>query len=255
MIRILIVDDEPLACEELKRLVLSDKECEVAGIAANGEEALRLVESCKPDAVFLDIDMPGLNGLEVASQLARWEHPPRVVFATAHNEYAMNAFDLSAIDYVLKPYQPERIQKALNRLKEVLKVREGFRDRLIALEDTLIRKGMLKKLAGHRRNSKERIVLDPLEVLYFQAELSEVFAHQESGELIVKSTLKELLENLDPSQFAQTHKAYIVNIGKVEKVSPLFSGNFEVLLKDPKRTKIPLSRRYAKGLKTLLGGW
>ena len=255
MIRIMIADDEPLACEELKRLVLTDQEYQVVGTAANGEEALRLVASSKPDAIFLDIDMPGLNGLEVASRLAQWEHPPRIVFATAHNEYAMAAFDLSAIDYVLKPYQPERIQKALDRLKEVLKSREGFRDRLIALEDTLIRKGMLKKLAGHRRNSKERIVLDPLEVLYFQAELSEVFAHQESGELIVKSTLKELLENLDPSQFAQTHKAYIVNLGKIEKVSPLFGGNFEILLKDLKRTKIPLSRRYAKNLKALLGAW
>ena len=255
MIRILIADDEPLASEALKRLVLADKECQVVGTAANGEEALRLVESQDPQAIFLDIDMPGLNGLEVASRLAQWEHPPRVVFATAHNEYAMDAFDLSAIDYVLKPYQPERIQKALNRLKDVLKGGGGFRDRLIALEDTLIRKGMLKKLAGHRRNSKERIVLDPAEVLYFQVRLSEVFAYQESGELIVRSTLKELLENLDASQFAQTHKAYLVNVGKVEKVAPLFSGNFEITLKDPKRTKIPLSRRYAQGLKTLLGGW
>lgn len=255
MIKILIADDEPLALEELKRLISADEDCQVVGTAVNGEDALRGMESHETDAVFLDIDMPGVNGLEVASRLAQWENPPRVVFATAHNEYAMNAFDLSAIDYVLKPYQPERIGKALARLKEVLKSREGFRDRLIALEDTLIRKGMLKKLAGHRRNSKERIVLDPLEVLFFRAELSEVFAHQESGELIIKSTLKELLENLDATQFAQTHKAYIVNIGKVEKVSPLFSGNFEVLLKDPKRTKIPLSRRYAPSLKAILGGW
>ncbi len=256
MIKILIVDDEPLACEELNRLVLADKDCQIAGIAANGEEALRLIESREVDAVFLDIDMPGMNGLEVASWLAQWEHPPRVIFATAHNEYAMKAFDLSAIDYVLKPYQPERIQKALIRLKEVLKVRGGeFRDRLIALEDNLIRKGMLRKLAGHRRNSKERIVLDPMEVLYFQVRLSEVFAYQESGELIVRSTLKELLETLDPAQFAQTHKAYLVNVGKVEKVAPLFSGNFEITLKNSKRTKIPLSRRYSGGLKALLGGW
>ena len=255
MIKILIVDDEPLACEELKRLVLTEKECQVIGIAAHGKEALRLIESLAPNAVFLDIDMPGMNGLEVASKLAQSEHPPRVVFATAHNQYAMDAFDLNAIDYVLKPYKLERIQKALARLREVLKDRGVFRDRLIALEDTLIRKGMLKKLAGHRRNSKERIVLDPAEVLYFQAQLSEVFAYQESGELIVKSTLKELLENLDPAQFAQTHKAYIVNLGRIEKVSPLFSGNFEILLKDSKRTKIPLSRRYAQHIKQVIGNW
>ena len=98
-------------------------------------------------------------------------------------------------------------------------------------------------------------MLDPAEVLYFQAQLSEVFAYQESGELIVKSTLKELLENLDPAQFAQTHKAYIVNLGRIEKVSPLFSGNFEILLKDSKRTKIPLSRRYAQHIKQVIGNW
>lgn len=255
MIKILIVDDESLAREELKRLVLLDKECQVAGVAVNGEEALRGVESHDPDAIFLDIDMPGLSGLEVASRLAQEDHPPLIIFATAFNQYAIDAFDLNAIDYVLKPYQPGRIQRALDRLKEVLKDRVAFRNRLIALEDTLIRKGMLKKLAGHRKNSKERIVLDPREVLYFQVRFSEVFACQESGELIVRSTLKELLENLDPSQFTQAHKAYLVNVAKVEKVAPLFSGNFEITLKDPKHSKIPLSRRYAKSLKTLLGGW
>lgn len=255
MIRILIADDELLAREELARLVAADKECELAGSVENGEEALRFLEGHEVDAVLLDIDMPGVNGLEVASRLAQWDRPPRVIFATAFNQYAIEAFDLNAIDYVLKPYRPERIQKALDRLKNALKEQGVFRDRLIALEDTLIHKGMLRKLAGHRRNSKERIVVDPSEVLYFQAKLSEVFAVLEPGELILRNTLKELLGNLNPSQFAQTHKAYIVNVGKIEKVSPLFSGNFEITLKDPKRTKIPLSRRYAQNLKTLLGGW
>lgn len=254
MIKILIVDDEPLARDEMKRLVLMDKECQIVGTASNGEEALRQIESLEPDAVFLDIEMPGMNGLEVASQLSREEYPPRVVFATAFNQYAIDAFTVNAIDYILKPVAQDRVIKALQRIKAVLKTQEVFREKLIALEDTLIQKGMLKKLVGHRRNSKERIVLDPAEIFYFYAHSAEVFAYLESEEFIVNSTLKELSENLNKSQFAQTHKAYIVNAGKIEKVSPMFSGNYEITLKDAKHTKIPLSRRFAKPIKDLLGG-
>lgn len=254
MIRILIVDDEPLAREELKRILSSDKECQIVGVAPNGEEALRQIESLAPDAVFLDIEMPGMSGLEVASSLSREEHPPRVVFATAFNQYAIDAFTVNAIDYILKPFDSARITQALQRVKKILQTQEVYREKLVALEDTLIQKGMLKKIVGRRRNSKERIVLDPAEIFYFFAHSAEVFAYLESGEFIVNSTLKELNENLNKAQFAQTHKAYIVNVGKIEKVSPMFSGNFEITLKDAKHTKIPLSRRFAKPIKDLLGG-
>ena len=97
--------------------------------------------------------------------------PPRIVFATAFNQYAIDAFKINAIDYILKPYEPDRVQQSLDRIREVLKTQEFYREKFLALEDTLIRKGMLKKIVGHRRNSKERIVLDPAEILYFHAHL------------------------------------------------------------------------------------
>lgn len=255
MIRVMLVDDESLAQEELKRLIACDKEFQVVAAASNGKEALEKIEKGSIDVVFLDIEMPGMNGLEVASSLARTENPPRIVFATAFNQYAIDAFTVNAVDYILKPYQPGRVAQTLERIKEVLKTQEIFRERLIALEDTLIQKGVLKKIVGHARNSKERVVLDPAEIFYFYAHLAEVFAYCAGGEYIVNTTLKELSENLNAAQYAQTHKAYIVNLGKIEKVTPMFSGNFEIVLKDPKHTKIPLSRRYAKSVKSLLGSW
>ncbi|HOW59172.1 MAG TPA: response regulator [Candidatus Omnitrophota bacterium] len=255
MIRVMVVDDEALAREELKRLVMQDRDFTVIDMATNGSEALQKIEKEIPEVVFLDIEMPGPNGLEVASHLASSENPPRIVFATAFNQYAIDAFNMNAIDYILKPYQPERVQKTLDRIKEILKTKEIFKGKLIALEDTLIQKGMLQKVVGHRRNSKERIVLDLTEICYFYAHLAEVFAYSHHGEFIINSTLKELIQNLNAPQYAQTHKAYIVNLSKIEKVTPLFNGNFEITLKDPKQAKIPLSRRYAQHIKALLGSW
>ncbi|MBI4115738.1 MAG: response regulator [Candidatus Omnitrophica bacterium] len=255
MIRVMVVDDEPLAQEELVRLISEDKDFQIISQAGNGAEALQQMKKLPVDVVFLDIEMPRLNGLEVTSRLTEWENPPRVVFATAYHQYAIEAFEANAIDYLLKPYEPSRLKKTLERIKELFKTEKPSRERLISLEDDLIRKGVLKKIVGHKRNAKDRIVLDPTEVYYFFAHLAEVLAYTANGELIVNSTLKELLANLDPAHFAQTHKSYMVNLGQIEKVSPLFSGNFEITLKHPSLPKIPLSRRYAKGIKSRLGSW
>jgi DNA-binding LytR/AlgR family response regulator len=255
VITALIVDDEPLAREELSGLIAEHRDFTVAAFAS-GEEALQVLGEKPTDVVFLDIEMPGLTGLEVASHLATWEQPPLVVFATAYHQYAIEAFEANAIDYLLKPYDPERLAKTLDRIRQHLaQGAASSREKLASLEDYLIRKGNLQKLVGHRRNSKDRIVIDPAQVSYFHAELSEVRARLGEEELIVNSTLKELLARLDPARFAQTHKAYIVNLDKVEKVAPMFSGNFQITLKGPSRSTLPLSRRYARSLKERLGHW
>lgn len=252
----MLADDEPLAQEELSRLIAEDKDFQVVAKASNGTEALEKLKGAQADVIFLDIEMPGLNGLEVASRLAEdWEKPPLVVFATAYHEYAVKAFEANAIDYILKPYDPERLKKALARAKTFLQSKASAKEQLISLVDYSVQKGLLRRLIGRRRLSKERVFVDPGQVYYFHAELAEVWARLENEELLIHSTLKELLQNLDPAHFCQTHKAHIVNLDKIEKVSPMFSGNFEIILKDSKHSKIPLSRRYAKKLKQLLGGW
>ena len=255
MIRVMVVDDETLSREELIRLIGENPQFQVVTSASNGTEALEKMKKTEVDVIFLDIEMPGLTGLEVASRFAEWEKPPLVVFVTAYHEYAVQGFEANAIDYILKPYDPERLKKALTRVKEFLKNKIPAKEKLISLEDYLIQKGVLKKLIGRRRKSKERIVIEPTQLYYFHAELAEVFAHLENEDLIVNMTLKDLLANLDPARFAQTHKAYIVNLDKIEKVSPMFSGNFQITLKDSKKTTVPLSRRYARHLKQLLGNW
>lgn len=255
MIRAVVADDEPLAQEELTHLIEADREFQIVGRARNGKEALDQIRRGHADVVFLDIEMPGLNGLEVASRLAEWQNPPLVIFATAYDRYAIDAFETHAIDYILKPYESKRLTKTFEHVRERLKAKRPTRESLLSLEDYLIRKGTLKKLVGHRRNSKDRAVIDPSEVHFFSAKLSEVLARVGDEELIVNSTLKEVLAQLEPTRFVQTHKSYVVNLDQVEKVSPLFSGNFQITLRDPKLPKIPVSRRFAKKLKGSLPSW
>ncbi len=256
MIRVMLVDDEPLAQEELTRLISQDKEFQVMANAHSGTEALEKLKTTPAEVVFLDIEMPGANGLEVAGRLAEeWEKPPLVVFATAYHEYAVKAFEANAIDYILKPYDPERLKKTLARVKAFLQSKASSKEKLMSLVDYSVQKGLLRRLIGRRRLSKERVFVDPAQVYFFHAELAEIWARVENEDLLINSTLKELLQTLDPAHFCQTHKAYVVNLDKIEKVSPMFSGNFEIILKDSKHSKLPLSRRYAKKLKQLMGGW
>jgi two-component system, LytTR family, response regulator LytT len=255
MITVIIVDDEPLARQELARLIRLEKDFEIVGEAESGDTALELVQKIKPDLLFLDIEMPGLSGLEVASKLSEWENPPRVVFATAYHQYAVEAFEANAIDYILKPFEPLRIKKALDRVRKTVSKSDSSRQNLVSLQDHFIQKGILKKLTGHERNRKDRIVIDPSEVYFFSADAEEVVAHLGQQDLIIGASLKDVLSQLDPEKFSQTHKSYIVNLDKVQKVSPMFSGNYEITLKPPHTSKVPISRRFASGIKKLLGLW
>lgn len=255
-IPVLIADDEPLAREELARLILQDGSFDLIAQAASGEEALsKLKTDSSIRVVFLDIDMPGPNGLQVASRLSDWPEPPLVVFATAYNQYAVEAFETNAVDYILKPYDPERLKKTFAKIKHSMGRKGEAREKLLALDRDLVQKQIIKKLVGHERNRKDRIVIHPEEVYYFHAKFTEVTARLKDRELVVNATLKELLSCLDAEKFAQTHKSYIVNLDKVEKVSPMFSGNFEVSLRGIPEIKLPLSRRYSRQVKSLLGNW
>jgi two-component system response regulator LytT len=255
MIRVILVDDEPLALEELSRLIGTDAEFEIVARASDGKEALEEIKKTPVDVAFLDIDMPGLNGLEVADRLASdWETPPLVVFATAHNQYAIEAFEANAVDYILKPFDPERLNKTLARIKEELKSRHLVKEKIYNVEDYLIQKKVLKKLVGRKRLSREKVIIDPHQVYFFHARLADVTAQLTEDEFLVNNTLKELAANLDQRHFTQVHKAYIVNLDRVEKVIPLFSGNYQVSMKGGKFL-VPLSRRYVKKMKQLLRTW
>jgi len=255
MLKIVIADDEPLAREELHRMLQGFENCRVVASVKDGEEALKTLKKSEADAVFLDIEMPGMNGLETASRLAEWPDPPLVVFATAYDQYAVMAFEANAIDYLLKPYDAKRLEKTIQRLEAKAAEGKGSRNALQGLEKDLIQRGMLKKLACHKRNAKDRIVVNPEDVYFIRVQYTDVIAQLADQELMVSGTLKDLLDLLGNCGFAQTHKSYAVNLNKVQKVSPMFSGNFELTLNHSSMPKIPLSRRYAAAIKARLAQW
>lgn len=253
-IKLVLADDESLAREDLMRMLSSEADFEVIGQASDGKQALELARRLKPDVVFLDIDMPFLTGIEVALELAQDPSPPRVVFSTAFDQYAVDAFEANALDYILKPCRQDRLKKALEKIKTHFSAGQK-QNGLGKLEGSFLKKGLIQKIAARQKNSKEKMVLDPAEIDFFHAESAEVFAHIKGQDFIVSLTLKELAEGLESRGFAQCHKAYIVNLSRVQKISPLFSGNYQIILKTSDAPKVPLSRRYAGHVRSQLGGW
>lgn len=252
--KLLIVDDEKAARDDLIALLQKHADFDVVATAANGQDALKKLAAEKIDAVFLDIDMPGMSGLELAGALSAWQDPPRVVFATAHNQYAVAAFEANAVDYILKPYHESRIAKALEKIRASIRAGVSNQTSLEGLGKSLFEKGLVKKMVVHKKNSRDRMVIDPMDCDYFHAESAEVFVRTAGHDYIVNMTLKNLTVSLAAQGFAPCHKAYLINLEKIEKISPLFNGNFEILLKNNSE-KIPLSRRFAKDIRSKIGGW
>ena len=252
MINALIVDDEILVRNQLKRYLEAEADFKVIGEAEDGEDAILAIKDLKPQVVFLDIHIPGLDGLKVAQILSEFKTPPLVVFATAYDKYAVQAFETKALDYLLKPYEQTRFKNVCGRIRLALESESVVKEKLRSLTGFL-ENAKPPKILGYKRGSKERIFLNPNEILYFHAKLTEVVAYLKNGEeLLVNNNLKSLIKTLDPKKFQRSHKAYIINLDYVEKASPLFSGNFELILKDDSKARVPLSRRFANKLKKFL---
>ena len=252
MISTFIVDDETPARDELKRFLQTEADFKLVGEAKDGSEALQGIQTAHPHVVFLDIHMPELNGLEVASKLSEMEHPPFIVFVTAYDQYAIRAFEVNALDYILKPYDRDRFIKTCEKVREALKDRSAVKEQLISLR-TYLEEGKPLKITGRKRSSKDKVFIHQGDVLYFHVKLTEVSAHMKNGdELLVNATLKSLMPMLDSNRFQQAHRAYVVNLDQIEKVSPLFGGNYTIFLKGGTAAQIPMSRRYAQKLKKLL---
>ncbi|PIQ87216.1 MAG: hypothetical protein COV74_01460 [Candidatus Omnitrophica bacterium CG11_big_fil_rev_8_21_14_0_20_45_26] len=250
---VLLVDDEPLAREGLKRLLGACHDVRVVGEAADGKEAMEKVRDLHPQIVFLDIRMPKMSGLEVAAEVSKLETPPVIVFATAYDDYAVKAFELSAVDYILKPYEKERILKAMDRAKALLGQTEVLKDQFQVLNRAVSKGSYLDRICGYQADNKDRSFFDVMSVVYFHAELADVYAHLKEGKTyLVKSTLKELITKLNPKKFFQVHKAHIVNTEFVEKISPASSGNFVIHLKHSDQKTVPLSRRFARPFRDAL---
>jgi len=243
---VLIVDDESPARDRLRRMLAEIETVEVIGEAESGTQAVEMIEREKPDLVLLDIQMPGLDGFEVIEALA---DPPPVIFVTAYDEYAIRAFEVNALDYLLKPFSRERLEKAIRRAQEARGEEHDFATRLGPLLESLAAQGRyLTRLAVRDR---DRIrVLDVDEVDWIGVEGERVLVHAGDKAYPIRRTLAELEARLDPAHFFRAHRSAIVNLDRVEEVIPWFKGSHKLRLTTG--AEVDLSRTRARALRRIL---
>jgi DNA-binding LytR/AlgR family response regulator len=237
-----LAEDEPVLRTQLKELLAAAwPELEVVAEAEDGFQAMRALEEHHPDVLFLDIQMPGRTGLEVARHASGRHH---VVFVTAHDEYAVAAFEEGAVDYVMKPIDAARLATACERVKKRLASAPASLDRLLAelARLTAQKSSYLRWINASLGSDVKLITVD--EVLYFQSDTKYTRVVTQDGESLIRKSLKELLDELDPASFWQIHRSTIVNVGAIAGVSRDFGGHLIVKLKNRKET-LPVSQPFA----------
>jgi len=256
-LRVFVADDEPLAREELCFLIGQAGALEIVGQAADGVEALRMIGELRPDLVFLDMQMPGLNGLEVAQRLIQAEVLPQLVFVTAFNQYAVDAFSVSAVDYLLKPVVPAVFEQAVDKVRRRIASEQAARlplapadlERVIeAVQARQERRDQIAIRVG------ERFVLVRAEEIVHASVVDEtliVVTNSVSGTSNYR-TLDELQARLDPAVFWRVHRSHLVNITNIKEIVPWYSRNYILKMKDAKATEIPVSRSQTKRLREYL---
>jgi two-component system LytT family response regulator len=250
-IRALIAEDEPLAREKIKTLLESEPEIEIIGECADGRETVSAIARQSPELLFLDVQMPELDGFGVVEAVGA-ERMPVVIFVTAYNQYALRAFEAHALDYLLKPFDRERFQKALQRAKaQIERARAGaLNERLLAL------------LAGLKAEPKvlERLVLKSggrvfflraEEIDWVEAAGNYVRLHAGREAHLLRETINGLAAKLDPGQFLRIHRSTIVNLERIKELHPLFHGEYVITRQDG--TQLTSSRGYREQLHKLLG--
>lgn len=247
----LIADDEQLAREELSYLLNELPDIEILETAANGLEAVDLVRQLEPDLVFLDVQMPGMNGLAVISRLRERGGPlPYFVLTTAFDQYAIEAFRLEALDYLLKPIEKERLAETVARAKRALEDRQPALEagKQQAAAGTAIQRTKLLV-----KNNNRNLIVDAQDMIYATIDdgLITVVTTQFEGHSNYR-TIEELQSNLDPNLFWRVHRSFLVNINRIREVIPWFKSSFQLKMDDKKQTEIPVSRIQTKRLRALL---
>jgi len=248
-----IVDDEQLARDELAYL-LKDTDVEVVAQGKNGVEGVNLIKELSPDIVFLDVQMPGLDGFGVIKKLLdRKVAMPQIVFATAFDQYAVKAFEVNAIDYLLKPFDKKRVSQAVEKAKKKLGSAPSPNDQF----GTLVR--MLEQ--QQQRPQAAKVLLKAAGRLFLVDQKDICYASIEDGIITVVATnmegqsncrtLEELLDSLDPNMFWRAHRSFLVNIHRIKEVVPWFKSSYQIRMDDKKQAEIPVSRAQTKRLREL----
>ena len=292
-LRTLIIDDEPLAREELKYLLSSEPGVEVCGEGTNGIEAVQLIRESSPDLVFLDVQMPGMDGFAVLKRLVDKKEKkarlPQIVFATAFDQYAVRAFEVNAVDYLLKPFDKKRVRQAVEKARSVHEVHaraavdlqarraDGATTSADSAEEEALEAGAdakmganleaLVRLLEQRTDARaatkaaSRVALRAQSRLVLVDQKDICFASIEEGAITVVTaavegqanhrTLEDLLDTLDPGMFWRAHRSFVVNINHIREVVPWFKSSYQLRMGDRKHTEIPVSRAQTKRLREL----
>ena len=255
-IRVLIVDDEILARDELSFLLSQWDEIEIIGEASDGLEGYQKIKELNPDVIFLDIQMPEMNGLSLAKKIIEEGLKPLIVFSTAFDEHAVKAFEMNAIDYLLKPFDEERIQNTVARMKKHFERpnQEQLTHLLYQMLGQNKEKEEKKNISKLAIQTEERVVfIDPNEIVFAYREGRDVLIKTLQDTYLTKYTLQVLEEKLSKYSFFRTHRSYLVNLDYIQEMIPWFNGAHNVVMKDKEQSKIPVSRQFVKPLKDELG--
>jgi two-component system, LytTR family, response regulator LytT len=247
-----IADDEQLASEELLYLLRDFEDIEVVATGRNGIEAIDLIEKLEPDLVFLDVQMPGMDGLTVIRNLRDRDVPlPYFILATAYDQYAIEAFTLEAMDYILKPIERDRLSVSIERARRVIA------ERAKSLPEpgpvTAGSRPVLQRTKLLVKNNNRNLIVDANDVIYATIDdgLITIVASTVEGQSNYR-TIEELQSNLDPDVFWRVHRSFLVNINRIKEVIPWFKSSFQLRMDDKKQTEIPVSRVQTKRLRALL---
>ena len=255
-IRTLLVDDEPIARRGIRQQLQSEADVEIIGECANGQEAVAAIRTQAPDLVFLDVQMPLLSGFDVVEEVGV-DQLPAVVFVTAYDEHAIRAFEVNALDYLLKPIEPRRFQKTLSRVRDQLsqpsdkQLNKKLSALLVLLEnqDTGFRKhSYLERVAI--KDSERVLMVSVADIDWIAAQGNYVQIHTRSKTHLLRETMDGMERKLDPATFVRLRRSTIVNAERVRELKPVFNGEYTVFLKNG--VELTSSRRYRKNLNVLL---
>jgi two-component system LytT family response regulator len=242
-IRAIIIDDELLARKRVGQLLAKEADCEIIAECANGLEAIAAISEHQPDLIFLDVQMPEINGFQVLQELKDKTRMPAVIFVTAYDQFTLRAFDARAVDYILKPFSVERFQQAFSRARKKLRpetIRESNEQISLLLEHLKLKEKFLDRLIV---NHKNRLILVPInDVDWIESYGNYLRIHSQGKIYLLRETMNNLAERLDPKKFLRIHRSTLVNLDRIKEFQPMFGGQYTVVLHEG--TELTLSRNY-----------
>lgn len=252
VMKVIIADDEALARDELIYLLNRHSDVSIIGEASSGREVLAKINQLEPDVVFLDIQMPQIDGLAAAKEILRLNNSPYLVFATAYDCHALEAFALEAVDYLLKPFSADRVDNTVDRLRKILDSPQPPLDTLV----TALQKLPLPSVRNLKRimvtDDETTICIDPEQVVYIFREEREVWICLTDSRYRCNYSLHELEGKLKSFAFFRSHRGYLVNLQHVASITPWFNGAYQLIMNDRAKSVIPVSRSQVKALHDIL---